>query len=228
MKTKAFIFARGGSKGLPGKNIKKLGDLPLIAHSIKIAKELDFIDGIYVSTDSEEIAKIASRFGAEIIIRPSHLANDDSPEWHAWQHAINNLADKNEDFDIFLSLPATSPLRSKDDVVKCYEALDDDTDIVITATPASANPYFNMIKINEDGSSSLIINDQKPYRRQDAPPVYDMTGVAYVTRKDFILESEGVFSGRAKAVIIPRERAVDIDEEIDFIFAESIYNYQSE
>ena len=123
MKTYAFIFARGGSKGVPGKNIKEICGKPLIAYSIEIAKEIEYIEKIYVSTEDDNIANVAKKYGADIIPRPHNLAQDDSPEWLAWQHAVKWLGEKGESFDIFVSLPATSPLRNKKDITQCLRLL---------------------------------------------------------------------------------------------------------
>ena len=112
MKTYAFIFARGGSKGLKGKNIKKLCDKPLLAHSIDIAKSIDEISKVFVSTEDEDIQKVATEYGANVIIRPKVLATDTSPEIDSWKHAINYLTDLGDSFDRFISLPTTSPLRT--------------------------------------------------------------------------------------------------------------------
>ncbi len=220
MKTFAFIFARGGSKGLPGKNLLNLGGKPLLAHSIMIAKDIDKISRIFVSTDSQEIAEVGIEYGAEVINRPSELAQDDSPEWSSWLHAINWLEDRDEFFDCFVSLPATAPMRNKSDVIKCIDLLDKQTDIVVTISESSRSPYFNMVK-KDRHYIKLLIDSEKSYsRRQDAPQIYDMTTVAYVARPNFIKNNNNIFDGRVKASIVPKKRAVDIDDEIDFKMAE--------
>lgn len=216
----AFIFARGNSKGLPGKNIKLLGGLPLLAHSIRVAREVASIDKIFVSTDSDEIAAVALDYSVEVIKRPDHLASDTAPEWLAWRHAIEYLSARGETFDLFLSLPPTSPLRSACDVQNCLDAFTPDTDVVVTVTPASRSPYFNMLVRDEDGVSKLVCSGSNVNRRQDAPPVYDMTTVAYVARPEFILGEDGIFAGTVKSVIVPRQRAADIDDIYDFKLAE--------
>ena len=129
MKTIAFIFARGGSKGLPNKNIKLLGGIPLIGHSILSAKENNSISAIYVSTDSQKIKDVAIELGANIIDRPDNLATDNSPEWFSWRHAVEELGDKGIKFDCFVSLPATAPLRSDDDINQCILALKEGVDM---------------------------------------------------------------------------------------------------
>ncbi|MEX5362109.1 acylneuraminate cytidylyltransferase family protein [Pseudomonas guariconensis] len=219
----AFIFARGNSKGLPGKNIKLLGDIPLIAHSILVARQVKGIDKVFVSTDSQAIAEVARSFSAEVIVRPDELATDTAAEWLAWRHAINYLQARGESFETFISLPATSPLRNSDDVHNCLASLDQDTDVVVTVTPAARSPYFNMVVRDAEGNSQLVCAGESVHRRQDAPAVYDMTTVAYATRPAFVLSNERIFAGRVKSVVVPRERAVDIDDIYDFKMAEMLY-----
>jgi N-acylneuraminate cytidylyltransferase len=191
-----FIFARGGSKGVPRKNIRLLGGKPLIAYSIEAARECELVDRIIVSTDDEEIAGIARKHGT--------------------------LTEKGEKMDVFVSIPTTSPLRLPGDVDDCIRALlDGDADIVITASPAARNPYFNMVTLDKDGCARPVIApDMSVYRRQDAPDVYDITTVAYATRPKFVLSADSMFEGKVQAVIVPQDRALDIDTELDFMFAE--------
>ncbi len=226
----AFIFARGGSKGVPGKNIKMLGGMPLIAHSIKMAQSCPFIDQVIVSTDDHSISTVAKKYGAEVpFIRPAELADDHSSEYDAWKHGINEYKNiYQKEIDIFISLPATSPLRNREDIKNCYdEYLESDADMVITVKEASRSPYFNMVKIDNNGWAGLVnlAPDGKRYiRRQDVPAVYDMTTVAYVSGPDYILNSDSIFDGRIKSVLVPEERALDIDTMFDFKVAECLIN----
>ena len=221
MKTYAFIFARGGSKGVPRKNIKEICGKPLIAYSIELAKEIECIEKIYVSTEDANIVNIAKKYGADIIPRPRDLAQDDSSEWLSWQHAVKWLGTKGESFDIFVSLPTTSPLRNKKDISQCLASLDEKTDMVVGITEATRSPYFNMVKKNDDGFIDVLIKNDNCYtRRQETPVVFDLTTVAYVSRPDFIIKSSGIFDGRVSGVEIPAERALDIDTELDFEIAE--------
>jgi len=225
MRTFAFIFARGGSKGLPGKNIRPLGGIPLLAHGIRLAQEIDRVERVFVSTDDASIAAIAREYGAEVIERPAELASDTASEWLAWRHAIVHVRETlGLDFDVMLSLPATSPLRNQVDVRNCLDALQDDVDVVITVTPSARSPYFNMVSEDADGYARVVLGDARFKRRQDAPVVFDMTTVAYVARPDFVLTYAGLFEGRVKQVIVPKERAVDIDDEFDFRVAEALLN----
>ena len=217
--TRAFIFARGGSKGIKGKNLVEFNGHPLIAQSILMAKQFKCIEKIYVSTDSDEIADISKMYGAAIIKRPFALASDTSPEWDSWQHAIRYSFKKDGKFHRFISLPTTSPLRNKSDIEKCLESLKGKIDVVITATNSKRNPWFNMVQIDSSGNTKLIFENRSISRRQDTPACYDITTVAYVSYADFILENAGIWKGKVSTVIIPPERAIDIDSQIDLDYA---------
>jgi len=218
----AFIFARGGSKGLPRKNILPLAGKPLLNWSIDTAKAVPIIDRIFVSTDDSEIAHVAKSAGAEIIDRPEKLASDTSAEWLSWQHAVEWVEKKYGNFDYFISLPATSPLRSETDVEAAIDKLKSTfADICITVTPSDRSPFFNMIKHTADDLVELVNKtDEQVSRRQDAAKVIDITTVAYVTTPAFIRQSNGVMTGKVTSVCVPKERAVDIDTQIDFDFAQ--------
>lgn len=226
MKVRAFIFARGGSKGVPRKNVKLLNGIPLIGHAIATARACTSLGEVIVSTDDDEIAAIASDLGARVPFRrPPELATDIASEWMAWRHAIEWSRANDGDFDIFVSLPATSPFRSVEDVEGCIEILrtDADADVVTTVKKADRSPYFNMVSLSEDGTAELVIRPKKGIiRRQDAPVVYDMTTVAYAARPSFVLERGGLFEGRMRVVEVPAERALDIDTAFDFAMAEHI------
>lgn len=221
----AVIPARGGSKGVPRKNIRLLAGKPLIAYAIETALASKLIDRVVVSTDDAEIAHIAQQYGAEVpFMRPPELARDDSPEWLTWQHAIRTLeaAEGSSRMKMFVCVSPTSPLRAVEDVDACIRTLlKTDADLVVTVRPAERNPYFNMVVLNDEGYARLVIPPKgNIYRRQDAPRVYDMTTVAYAARPEFILNARSMFEGKVKAVVVSAERALDIDTELDFKFAE--------
>ena len=227
MSTVACIFARAGSKGVPNKNIQNFNGKPLISWAVELALEVKQIHEVFVSTDSEEIAEIARMAGASIpFIRPSELATDTSPEWHSWQHFIKFLADKDGRLpEIFLSLPATSPLRSAIDIENCLnEFKKGRADFVVGITPSERNPYFNMVKKGEDNQVNLVIQQGEKYsRRQDTPEIFDLTTVCYVGKPSTILSKNSIFEGKVAGVEIPRERAIDIDTELDFQIAEFLF-----
>jgi N-acylneuraminate cytidylyltransferase len=225
MRTIAFIFARGGSKGIPGKNIKEICGKPLLAYAIEIAQQIESIEEIFVSTEDDKIAAVAKEFGAGLISRPIALAQDDSPEWSAWQHAVKWLEERGVNFDIFVSLPPTSPLRNKRDVTQCLTSFSEGADLVVGITEAARSPWFNMVhKKDNDFIEVLLKSDNSYARRQETPTIFDMTTVAYVSRPEFIKQANGIFDGRVKGVEIPAERALDIDTELDFQIAEFLMN----
>lgn len=216
----SFIFARGGSKGLPNKNIKKFHGLPLISYSLKISNNIREIDKCFVSTDSKKIADIAESFNAHVIKRPKELASDKSPEWKSWQHAINYCQKKFGKFDKFISLPATSPLKKESDIKKCIKLLDKKTDAVITITQSHRSPWFNMVKKNLNYLSLVNSGSKHINRRQDAPEVFDMTTICYALKPNFILENKSIWEGRVKGLHVPLHRSIDIDDMYDFKLAE--------
>ena len=227
MTTVAFIFARGGSKGLPGKNLRALGGKPLIVWSILHAQSVKRIDQVIVSTDCHEIAAVAKRHGAIVpFLRPKELSSDTSPEWLAWQHGLNYFLEANGSLpDIMLSIPATAPLRQPVDIENCLdEFLSGDADIVVTITDAHRSPYFNMVKMLDSGSLELAAKPNKAItRRQDSPTCFDMATVCYVARPEFILKSNSIFEGQVRGVHVPKERAIDIDTLLDFQIAEMLF-----
>lgn len=224
MKSFAFIFARGGSKGLPGKNIKLLNGKPLIQYSIEIASNISSIDNVFVSTDCSDIAKIARLNGAEVIDRPKDFSQDDSPEWQAWRHAISWVRKRYGNFEEFISLPPTSPLRALEDVTSAINKRSSTgADICIAITSANRNPYFNMVKKSKKHLVELVNKTSKSIsRRQDAPEVFDVTTVVYVANVDFIMKNDNIFAGTVTSIHVPKQRAIDIDDIHDFNFSESI------
>ena len=222
----AFIFARGGSKGLPGKNIRNFCGKPLIAWSIEQALSVPEIDRVIVSTDSQEIALVAREFGADVpFIRPAELAVDESAEWLSWQHALNYLKEIEGNFpDAMISIPTTAPLRLSSDISSCLEIYKESNyDSVVTVTESNRNPYFNMLKKTGTDFELVIQQDMNPVRRQDALTVYDMTTICYVVNSQFIIESRNLFEGRIGAHVVPPERSIDIDTLLDFKIAEFIH-----
>ncbi len=230
IKTCAFIFARGGSKGVRGKNIRDLAGKPLIAYAIECAEKSSYISRVIVSTDDEAIAEAAKHAGAEVpFMRPAELAGDESPEWLAWQHAITQTRSiyGADSCPVFVSVPATCPFRKTEDIDNCIRELNsDETDMVITVTQSHSNPYFTMVTADKDGYAQLAAKPEKPIaRRQDAPKVMDITGVAYAAKPEFIMNNNRIWDGRVKGVEVPQERALDIDTEHDFMVAELLMRH---
>lgn len=221
--TIGLICARGGSKGLTRKNLRPLGGKPLLGWAIETARSCPSIDRVVVSTEDSEIATVAKSFGAEVpFVRPSELARDDSAELLVWQHAIRTLGSlDNKVPELLVNIPTTSPLRAVEDVEGCIEnLLENDGDLCITIREAQRNPYFNMVKLNDGWVSLVIPPSTSTFRRQDAPPVFDITTVAYAARCEYVLATRRLLDGKVRATLVPDERAVDIDTELDLAFAE--------
>lgn len=221
----AFIFARGGSKGVKNKNIRMLAGKPLIAYSIDAALTSKYIQNVVVSTDSEQIAEVAKKHGAEVLSRPEDLAGDAAPELLAWKHAIDSKRDCLINNSVFISLPATSPLRTTEDVdaaIEKYNATE--CDLLFGITPSHKSPYLSMVTINQDGLIEVVNPGCGAIRRQDVPTVFDVTSCVYVGNIDYIMSCSSLMEGRVGYIEIPTERAVDIDTEFDLYLADLMLN----
>ncbi len=225
MKTIATICARGGSKGLPGKNIRMLRGRPLIVHSIAYALAHPAIEAVCVSTDDERIAEVAREAGAEVpYLRPPELARDDSPKLPVIDHLLDFLQrEQGRDYDRVVDLQPTSPLRIPQDLDACLGRADqpDQPDLVLTAYDSGFNPYFNLVELQGDGSVRVSKGDGLA-TRQAAPPVWALNGSIYVWRRTALAHAarHGMWSVRVAAHIMPASRSVDIDTAEDFAAAE--------
>ena len=220
-RTIATICARGGSKGLPRKNVLPFGGVPLLAHSIQQALACPLIDGVYVSTDDDEIADIARRYGAEVPYRrPAELASDTAAKIPAIEHLVRHLEAQGAVIGTVVDLQPTSPLRSQADLVAAI-ALAGRADLVVTVTEPSHNPYYTLVESDPDGSLRL----SKPTdfaRRQDAPAVWGLNGSIYVWSRAGLAHAAdaGFWAVSMLPSPMPRERSVDIDNALDFELAE--------
>ena len=224
MKYVAFIFARGGSKGVIKKNLQEIGGVSLVGRAVKQALAVEKISKVIISTDNQEIADEAVKYGAECpFIRPENLAEDTSKEWDAWRYTVRQLKDRGDDFSIFVSVPATSPLRKPADIDRAIDLFESgDVEVVVTGKEAERNPYFNMVKKDAEGNVSLVC-DSDVTRRQDVPVVYDMTTVAYVMSAQYILDNKIIWSQKTKLSVVCSDQAVDIDTMSDLVCARAIY-----
>jgi CMP-N-acetylneuraminic acid synthetase len=218
--TIATICARGGSVGVPGKNIKPLLGKPLICHTIEQALVVQDIDRVFVSTDSEAIAEVARGAGAEVpFLRPAELATGSASKLAVIHHLVEWIEENVTPVSRIVDLDPTSPLRSLTDIKTCLAMLDDQTDVVITAYESDKNPYFNMVEMQPDGNIRLV----KPLEggvvaRQAAPKVYSMNASIYCWHRQTL--NKGLWDGRTRLHVMPRERSVDIDDPIDFHIVE--------
>ena len=208
--------------GVPGKNITILHGKPLIAHTIEQALSVKSIDRVYVSTDNLEIAEVARYYGAIVpFMRPAELATSSVSKVPVIQHLCDWVVQNEGDFDRVVDLDPTSPLRTIYDIEACLSLLNKDTDAVITAFEAEKNPYFNMVEIKPDGNISLVCQPAGAVvARQQAPSVYSMNASIYVWHRHTL--SKGLWNGRLKLHVMPRERSIDIDSHLDLAIVEML------
>jgi CMP-N,N'-diacetyllegionaminic acid synthase len=216
------IPARGGSKGLPGKNLRKLGALSLIGHAIASAREAVLLARFIVSTDSPEIAEEAGRHGAEVpFLRPAELATDQAGMLPVLQHAVRWLeSSAGVRPDMIVTLQPTSPFRTGVEIdATITKVIDTGSDSAQTLSEASYHPYF-MKTLDGDRTMALFPDGHKYVRRQDAPPVYQPSGAVYVTRYATLMEQGHILGDDNRGVIMGFEPSVNIDTEWDFLLAE--------
>ncbi len=205
---------------MPGKNIKPLLGKPLTVWTIEQALACPGIDAVYVSTDSQAIADVARQAGAQVpFLRPAELATASAPKIPVIEHLVHWVESHVGRVDRVVDLDPTSPLRDLADIEACLAMLDQDSDLVITGYESDKNPYFNMVEYRPDGSVGLV----KPpvaevFGRQSAPRVYAMNASIYVWWRTSL--PKGLWGGKVKLHVMPRERSVDIDSPIDFRLVE--------
>ena len=222
MRVIAVIPARGGSKSVPKKNIKLLGGKPLLAWSIEVAKQVEEIDRIIVSTDDEEIGAVSRQYGAEVYKRPGHLATDEALVIDTIRDLIARLAAEGEKAKIMSLLEPTCPFRSARDLEECLGLLGKGYDSVATFKEAELNPH-RAWKINDDVPDVFIPGAVPWLPRQKLPKAYQLNGAVYAFRTDKLPEdSNALLFGRKGAVVMPPDRSVDIDGILDFMVAEAI------
>ena len=225
------ICARGGSKGVSRKNIRPLNGKPLIYYTIECARQCPELDRTVISTDDEEFAQIARQYGAEVpYMRPAHLAQDTSSKWDVFRHAVETLeAQENRRVDILVDLDTGVPLRKPEDISMCIKILlESAVDVVVTAYVPDRNPYFNMVEVDAAGYARVSKPMEKAItRRQDAPQVYGLSPAAYAIRRDALLKYDHWAHSKMKICVMPHERAVDIDTELDFRFVEFLMKTQT-
>jgi CMP-N,N'-diacetyllegionaminic acid synthase len=225
MSITCVIGARGGSKGVSGKNTRLLLGKPLIGWSIEQANACPEINRTVVSTDSEAIADVARSFGAEVpFMRPPSLASDTAGKWEVWQHALEACERHyGETIEIFVDLDCTSPLRDVADISAAIAQFRrSKVDAVFSVCDSRKNPYFNMVEV-VDGCQRLSKILPKPVvRRQDAPRVYEHVASIYVLAPEYLRRGNGLLSGCTHGYDIGQEKSLDIDSDFDFELIESI------
>lgn len=224
------ICARGGSKGLPNKNISDFMGTPLIGVTIMQALKSSYCKDLYISTDSEDIAEVAVKYGAKCLeLRPKSLADDHSSKFDVWKNHLNSIEKKLKiSFDYFFDLDCTCPLRPDGDIdnmISSFLQLEKKHDGLITVCDSRKNPYFNMLELDEN--RSLNISKKLPnniIRRQDAPIVIDHVASMYLFTSKYIKKSKSLFEGNVIGYKVPYDRSLDIDSIEDKNLVSYLYN----
>ncbi len=221
------IPARGGSKGIPHKNIKPFAGRPLIAYSLEAARVLTDDAHIILSTDDERIAEVAKELGYDTAYRrPAELATDTAGSREVILDAMDYADAMGVEYDKVVLLQPTSPLRTVADIVKAIEAYDatPDCDMAVTVTEAACNPYYDCFETDADGVLHVSKGDGTLTRRQDAPKAWQYNGAVYVMRPESVRRYALGAMPRRIAVEMPRSRSMDLDTPLDWTIAEMIYN----
>ncbi|MCI6893965.1 MAG: acylneuraminate cytidylyltransferase family protein [Bacteroidales bacterium] len=223
MKPVFVIPARGGSKGIPGKNIKPLCGKPLIAYSVEVARQLADDRDICVTTDDERIAQVVKNMGLDVpFMRPDYLATDGCGTYEVLLHAVKFYEELGRDYDTLVLLQPTSPMRTAEDVQAAIDAYTPDIDMVVTVTEAASNPYYNCYETDENGFLHISKGDGCYTRRQDAPKAWEYNGAVYVINIESLKKGPLGSFRRRKMVEMSRERSVDLDTPLDWMVAEAI------
>ena len=216
-----LIFARGGSKGIKRKNLLPFKKTTLLGNSIRQSKMLKIIKDTYVSSDNKEIITEAKKNKAQIILRPKKLSTSHAHEVDAWKHAILYLQKKKiiNNSSYIISLPTTGPLRNLQDIKKgIKKAISQKNDITFGITESYRNPYFNIFE--KIGKKIKISKEATIFKnRQSVPKCYDMTTCFYIFKASYILNCKNVYVGKVGYSLIPKERSIDIDDNLDYMVA---------
>lgn len=224
-RTIATICARGGSKGLPGKNVRPFAGKPLIAHTIAHALGCAEVDAVYVSTDDEGIADIARAAGAIVpYMRPAELATDTAGKLPVIEHLVAHIESGGELIRHVVDLQPTSPLRESSDITQALGMRPPVAGLVVSVGEARDNPYFNLVEQGSDGLVHLSKGNGAA-RRQDVPAVYALNGSIYVWRRAALAHAavHGLWSVPVAAYVMPHWKSVDIDTLEDFEYAQWLY-----
>lgn len=223
MKTLYVIPARGGSKGIPHKNIRPLAGKPLIGYSVDVARQLADDADICVTTDDPAIAAVVEAMGLKVpFLRPAELATDKSGTYEVLLHALDFYEQRGIHYDCLVLLQPTSPLRTADDVLRAMALYSDDIDMVVTVKEAVSNPYYNCYETDADGYLTISKGDGSFTRRQDAPKVWEYNGAVYVINTASLRRCPLGQFRRRRMSEMDAARSVDLDTELDWLVAEKM------
>lgn len=221
MKTLVIIPARGGSKGIPHKNIKPLGGKPLICRAIDNARAVADDTDICVSTDDAEIIRTVEDYGLKVpFVRPDYLASDTAGTYEVLLHALDFYEKLGRHYDIVLLLQPTSPFRRDEDIRSALNLYSPDIDMVVSVKPAAANPYYNCFEEDADGFLCHSKGDGKYVRRQDAPAAWEYNGAIYVINPDSLKRSPLSRFRHVRKFVMDDLHSLDLDTPLDWKIAE--------
>lgn len=229
MKHLAVIPARSGSKGLKDKNIRNLNGKPLLAYTIEAAKNSGIFDEIIVSTDSAEYAEIAKIWGANVpFLRSNDLSNDIASSWDVVKDVINRCKKLGSEFETVTLLQPTSPLRTSEDIIEGYKIMKKkDANLVVGVCEMDHSPLWANTLPDSHSLEEFIKPEVAKVPRQSIPKYYRINGALYIVKVDYFLQTADIYSNRSFASIMRKENSVDIDNQIDFKFAEVLLNQNS-
>ncbi len=219
----AIIPARSGSKGLKDKNIRMLNGKPMIAYTIESAIESNIFDDIVVSTDSEIYADIAIKYGADVpFLRPDYLSSDEATTNDVIEHTIRELEKLGKIYDYFMILQPTSPLRTIEDIIGAVKLLfEKNANSVVSVCETEHSPLY-MNVLDETLSMDNFLSQNVKSRRQELPKYYRLNGAIYLCKLDYFLEYKNLYKEKSYAYIMENKRSIDIDDELDFLIAETL------
>ncbi|MGZ4035485.1 MAG: acylneuraminate cytidylyltransferase family protein [Bacteroidia bacterium] len=220
MKSLFLIPARGGSKGIPGKNIKPLANKPLILYAVDTARNFADDEHICVSTDDDKIIETVESYGLKIPFkRPDDLAKDNSGTYEVIMHSLEFYRKKDIHFDVVVLLQPTSPFRNSTDVKECLRLFNDDLDMVTSVKESKANPYYNLFE--ENGKGFLVQSKAGNFSsRQACPAVYEQNGAVYVMNVKSLLQKNIADFTKVKKYVMEEQNSLDLDTPLDWAFAE--------
>lgn len=228
MKILVIIPARGGSKGIPGKNIKPLNGKPLIYYTIDCARAICADEDICVSTDDEKIISVVEKYGLKVpFIRPTELATDTAGTYEVLLHALNFYEQQGKHFDVVLLLQNTSPFRKAEHVMEALRLYTPEIDMVVSVKECAANPYYCVFEENQEGYLHISKGNGNIIRRQDAPKVYEYNGAIYVINVDSLKQMPLYAFPRRVKFVMDAESSIDLDTMLDWKMAEMIMSYKN-
>ena len=221
-----LIPARGGSKGVARKNIRLLANKPLLVHTAEAALSSRLLSLVVTSTEDSEIAEIAQKTGSQVIDRPPELALDETPTLPVVQHAVRIVENEHHRrLDYIVILQVTTPLRTKSDIDQAVEKLiREKADSVVSVCKVTDFHPWKLKRIINDRLESYLEEEIEGTRRQDLPPIFVRNGGIYAVRRDVVMLQNSIYGQDCRPYVMPLERSIDINDELDFTLAESLIN----